>query len=53
MENNKNIQNEKEDNLFGFTLEDVLTWLRKKLKQLIESVESTCLFPSKPDDVEK
>ena len=52
MENNKNIWNDKEDSLFGFTLEDVLT-SRKKLKRLIESVESTCLFPSKSDDFEK
>ena len=53
MENNKNIWNDKEDSsLFGFTLEDFLT-SRKKLKQLIESVESSCLFPSKSDDFEK
>ena len=52
MEHNKNIRNDKEDGLFGFTLEDVLT-SRKKLKRLIESVESTCLFPSKSDDFEK
>ena len=52
MEHNKNIWNDKEDSLFGFTLEDVLT-SRKKLKRLIESVESTYLFPSKSDDFEK
>ena len=40
MENNKNIRNDKEDSLFGFTQEDILT-SRKKLKRLIESVEST------------
>ena len=52
MEHNKNIQNDKDDSLFWFTLEHILT-LRKKLKRLIESVESTCLFPSKSDDFEK
>ena len=52
MENNKNIRKDKENILFGFTLEDVLT-SKKKLKRLIESVESTCLFPSKSDDFEK
>ena len=52
MENNQTIWNDKEDSLFGFTLQDILT-SRKKLKWLIESVKNTCLFPSKPDDIEK
>jgi hypothetical protein len=53
MEHNKNIQNDKEDSLFGFTLEDILTSRKKWLKRLIESVDNTCLFPSKSDDFEK
>ena len=52
VEHNNNIRNDKENSLFGFTLKDLLT-SRKKLKRLIESVESTCMFSSKSDDFEK